>query len=132
MKETILVVDNNAQSRVVLNRVLTYHGFNVLEAEDGAKGVNMAQEYSPSLILMDIQMLVVNGMETGKLLRTDPRTKDIKLLGITSIDRPDDLFFDTVFDGYIDKPFNIMELPKIIIKHLQGSERGCQLGRGDF
>ena len=132
MKETILVVDNNAQSRVVLNRVLTYHGFNVLEAEDGAKGVNMAQEYSPSLILMDIQIPVIDGMETGKLLRTDPRTKDIKLLGISSIDRPDDHSFDTVFDGYIDKPFNIMELPKIIIKHLQGSERGCKLRRGSF
>ena len=77
MKETILVVDNNAQSRVVLNRVLTYHGFNVLEAEDGAKGVNMAQEYSPSLILMDIQKPVINGMEIGKMLRADPRTKDI-------------------------------------------------------
>ena len=92
----------------------------------------MAQEYSPSLILMDIQKPVINGMEIGKMLRADPRTKDIKLLAISSIDRPYDHFFATVFDGYIDKPFNIMELPKIIIKHLQDSERGCQLGRGDF
>ena len=125
MKETILVVENDAQSRLVLQRVLTYHGFNVLEAEDGAKGINMAREFSPSIILLDIQMPVINGMEACKLLRADPRTKDIKLLAISSIDRPDAYFLDTGFDGYIDKPFNIIELPKIIIKHLQNSERRC-------
>jgi len=132
MKETILVVDDNVKNRVVLQRVLTYHGFNVLEAEDGAKGVNMAREYSPSLILMDIQMPVMNGLEAGKLLHADPRTKDIKLLAISSIDKLDDHSLATVFDGYIETPFNILELPKIIIKHLQDSECGCQLGRGDF
>jgi two-component system cell cycle response regulator DivK len=131
MKETILVVDTDARNRIVLQRVLRYHGFNVLEAEDGATGVNMAREYCPSLILMDSQMPVINGMETGKLLRADPRTKDIKLVAISGIDKPDDNFLATVFDGYIDKPFNILELPKIIIKHLQESQRGCQLGRGD-
>jgi two-component system, cell cycle response regulator DivK len=123
MKEIILVVDDNAHNRVMLQRVLTYHGFVVLEAEDGAKGVNMARKYSPSLILMDIQMPVMNGLEAGKLLRADPRTRDIKLLALSSIDRPKDHFFTTSFDGYIDKPFNMLELPKIIIKHLQDNER---------
>ena len=85
----------------------------------------MAREFSPSIILLDIQMPVINGMEACKLLRADPRTKDIKLLAISSIDRPDAYFLDTGFDGYIDKPFNIIELPKIIIKHLQNSERRC-------
>jgi CheY-like chemotaxis protein len=124
MKETILVVDDNAKNRVMLQRVLTYHGFNVLEAEDGAKGVNMAREYSPALILMDIQMPVMDGLEAGKLLRADPRTRGTKLLALLGTYGPDDHFFTTGFDGYINKPFNMLELPKIIIKHLQETDRG--------
>lgn len=126
MPQTILVVDDNDQNRVLLQDVLMLYGFNVLLAGDGQEGVRLALEHHPDLILMDIQMPVMNGLEAGRLLRSDPRTKDIIILVLSSYSTLDDKdnFFATGFDGYIDKPIDIRELPKIILQHLSAGERG--------
>jgi CheY-like chemotaxis protein len=120
MPETILVVDDTDQNRLLLHDVLTSHGFMVLLAKDGAEGVAMAVEHQPDLILMDIQMPVMNGLEACKLLRSDAGTKEIRILALSSFSTLSDKdnFFATAFDGYIDKPFDIRELPKTIIQHL--------------
>ena len=126
MPETILVVDDNNQNRLLLNDVLTMNGFSVLLAGDGEECVRMALEHHPALILMDIQMPVMNGLEAGKLLRSDPRTKDIKILALSCFNMLEDKddFFATGFDGYIEKPIDIRELPKTIKTHLPDGETG--------
>jgi len=80
----------------------------------------MAIEHTPNLILMDIQMPVMNGLDAGKALRNDPRTKDIRLLALTSYNvlEEKDNFFQTGFDGYLDKPLEIRKLPAIIKGYL--------------
>lgn len=125
MPPRILVVDDSDLNRLLLSDVLTQYGFTVLVAGDGAEGVRMAQEERPDLILMDIQMPVMNGLEAGRILRSDPRTREIVLLALSSYARVEDQddFFATGFDGYIDKPFDIRELPKTVRKYLP--ERGC-------
>lgn len=126
MPGTILVVDDTDQNRTLLHDVLSSYGHTVLLAKNGAEGVAMACEHNPDLILMDIQMPIMNGLEAGKLLRSDSRTKEIGILALSSysalVDK--DNFFSTGFDGYITKPFNIRELPEIIKKHLSNGERG--------
>lgn len=120
MSKTILVVDDNDMNRQLLTDVLTRHGYTVLPAKNGAEGVAMAIEHAPNLILMDIQMPVMNGLDAGKALRNDPRTKDIRLLALTSysvLEEKDD-FFQTGFDGYLDKPLEIRKLPEIIRGYL--------------
>jgi two-component system cell cycle response regulator DivK len=106
--------------------VLTHYGVTVLLAENGAAGVAVANEHNPDLILMDIQMPGMNGLEAGRLLRSDSRTRNIKILALSCFNMLDDKdnFFSTGFDGYIGKPFDIRELPKIIMKHL--SEGECE------
>ena len=126
MPQSILVVDDNDQNRVLLHDVLLMSGFYVLLAGNGEEAVRLARDLHPDLILMDIQMPVMNGLEAGKLLRSDPRTKDIRILALScagSIDDKDN-FFATGFDGYIDKPIDIRGLPNIIKKHLQDGEHG--------
>lgn len=126
MTESILVVDDIDLNRALLKDLLMLYGYDVLLAENGEAGVRLAREHLPALILMDIQMPVMNGLEAGRLLRSDPRTKDIRILALScasSIDDEDN-FFATGFDGYIDKPIDIRELPNIIKKHLHGSEQG--------
>ena len=120
MTHTILVVDDNDQNRVLFHDVLVISGFDVLLAENGEEAVRLAREHHPSLILMDIQMPVMNGLEAGKLLRSDPRTEGIKILALSCAVTVDDKdnFFATGFDGYIDKPINIRTLPKTIISYL--------------
>jgi len=125
MPQSILVVDDNDQNRVLLHDVLLMSGFDVLLAGNGEVAVRLARDLHPDLILMDIQMPVMNGLEAGKLLRSDPRTKDIRILALScasSIDDKDN-FFATGFDGYIDKPIDIRGLPHIIKKHLQDGGR---------
>jgi two-component system cell cycle response regulator DivK len=116
----ILVVDDNDLSRLLLHDILSHDGFTVLVAENGAEGVKTAWEERPDLILMDLQMPVMNGLEAGKLLRSDPRSQGVRILALSSFnlleDRDD--FFATGFDGYISKPFDIKELLKTVRKYL--------------
>jgi len=120
MSKTILVVDDNDMNRQLLTDVLTRHGYTMFSARNGAEGVAMAIEHTPNLILMDIQMPVMNGLDAGKALRNDPRTKDIRLLALTSYNvlEEKDNFFQTGFDGYLDKPLEIRKLPAIIKGYL--------------
>ena len=120
MSKTILVVDDNDMNRQLLTDVLTRRGYTVFQAKNGAEGVAMAIEHTPNLILMDIQMPVMNGLDAGKALRNDPRTKDIRLLALTSYNvlEEKDNFFQTGFDGYLDKPLEIRKLPAIIKGYL--------------
>jgi two-component system, cell cycle response regulator DivK len=120
MSRSILVVDDNDLSRVLLHDILSQYGFIVRVAGDGAEGVRMAWEERPDLILMDLQMPVMNGLEAGRLLRSDPRSQGIRILALSSYNLLDDKddFFATGFDGYISKPFEIKELIKTVRKYL--------------
>lgn len=120
MAAKILVVDDNDQNRLLLNDVLTMYGFGVLLAEDGKEAIRIAREQHPDLILMDIQMPVMNGLEAGRLLRSDPLTSQIKILALSAFNllEDNDSFFVTGFDGYIEKPIDIRKLPEILRQHL--------------
>jgi len=120
MSRSILVVDDNELSRVLLHDILSQYGFVVRLAGDGAEGVKMVWEERPDLILMDLQMPVMNGLEAGRLLRSDPRSQGINILALSSFNLLEDKddFFATGFDDYISKPFEIRELLKIVRKYL--------------
>jgi two-component system cell cycle response regulator DivK len=120
MSRSILVVEDNDMNRQLLTDVLTRCGCTVLSAKNGAEGVSMAITHTPDLILMDIQMPVMNGLEAGKALRNDPRTKDIRLLALTSYNvlEEKDGFFRSGFDGYLDKPLSIKKVREIVKSHL--------------
>lgn len=118
--KTILVVDDSEQNRLLLHDVLSYNGFSVLLASDGAEGVALARAQHPDLILMDVQMPVMNGLEAGKALRADPLTSGIRMLALSAFNplQEGDEFFATGFDGYIDKPIDIRSLSDIITRNL--------------
>lgn len=118
--KTILVVDDSEQNRTLLQDVLQFSGFAVLLAANGAEGVRLAREHLPDLILMDLQMPVMNGLEAGRQLRADPQTKDVKILAMSAVNLlPDeDDFFVTGFDGHLPKPFDILNLAAIIRQYL--------------
>ena len=124
MPRTILIVDDNDQNRILLRSVLIHYGYMVLEAADGAEAVRMAQEQTPDLILMDILMPVMNGIDAGKVLRADPRTKGITMLALSAFNllADDDNFFNTGFDGYIAKPIDIRKLPETVRNYLDEKE----------
>jgi len=124
MPEKILVVEDNEQNRVLLRYLLKYHGYEVIEAEDGAAGISCAREQKPDLILMDLQMPVMDGYTAIKLLKNDEATKDIKIIAVTSFAMKGDSekAFEAGADSYVSKPIDT-ELLTGLIKQLFANKK---------
>ncbi len=120
MTAKILVVEDDVANRTLLKDVLNYYGYEVLEAKDGKEGISLAREHMPQVILMDMQMPVMDGVEATKILKADPQTKDLKIIWLTGYGVYADTreFRGAVFDDYISKPIDIRQLPSLMKKHL--------------
>jgi two-component system cell cycle response regulator DivK len=109
----ILIVEDNALNRALLQAVLRATGYQLLIAEDGQRGVDLAYREHPDLILMDIMLPVLDGYEATRQLKADPQTRHIPILAITahfsSLEREHALAAGC--DGYITKPINTCTLP---------------------
>ena len=87
-KKKILFIDDSPTDRALINKLLTKYDFNVLLAEDGVKGLSMAQEEKPDLILLDILLPHISGIELCKKLNKIPATQDIPVIFYTSLNTP--------------------------------------------
>ncbi|MBS3975363.1 MAG: response regulator [Syntrophomonadaceae bacterium] len=118
----ILIVEDNKVNRILLKDLLHYHGYNTLEAKDGAEGIALAKEHLPDLILLDIQMPVMDGVTALKILKESDETKNIKVIAFTSFAMKGDQekLFAAGADYYISKPVNTRELPKLVRQILHG------------
>lgn len=87
-KKTILFIDDNPVDRSLINKLLTKYDFNVLLAEDGAAGLRLGQDNKVDLILMDILLPGISGIELCKKFSKNAATKDIPVIFYTSIDAP--------------------------------------------
>jgi CheY-like chemotaxis protein len=121
MGKRILIVEDNAQNRLLLKDLLEYHGFEILEAANGEEGIAVARKERPDLILMDLQMPVMDGFAAGKILKEDPATKHIKIVAITSFAMVGDRerVMEAGFDDYISKPIDTRGLPGLLKKILE-------------
>lgn len=79
----ILVVEDNENNLKLVRALLVSHGYEIIEAVDGEKGVALAKEHKPSLILMDIRMPVMDGISAIKVLKEIPETRDIPVIALT-------------------------------------------------
>jgi two-component system, cell cycle response regulator DivK len=118
MPKLILVIEDNERNLLLIRDILTYHHYEVIESKDGETGIKIAKERKPGLILMDIQLPVMDGFSATKILKNDPETKNIKIIGITSYVMKGDKerILESGFDGYISKPIDTRQLPDMISK----------------
>ncbi len=107
--KSVLVVEDNDLNMRLFHDVLEAHGYNVLQAKDGMEGLRMAHEQRPDLILMDIQLPDVSGLEVTKWLKDDETLKSIPVIAITAFAMAGDKekFLEGGCDAYIDKPISI-------------------------
>jgi CheY-like chemotaxis protein len=107
--ELILIVEDQPMNRKLVRDVLTAKGYRILETETAEEGLTLAVEHKPALVLMDIHLPGMNGIEAFKRLRADPRTSMIPVIAVTasvmSQDRQE--VTGAGFDGYIPKPINV-------------------------
>lgn len=112
---SILIADDEQSVRSLVRRLLGDE-YIVLEAADGKEAVNMARQYKPDLILMDILMPKTSGYAALGTIKTDPVTKGIPVVMLTGLgDELDKEFAKQMgADGYITKPFSLKDLKKTI------------------
>ncbi len=119
--ELILIVEDNEKNLKLTRDVLRFHGFRTIEAPDGETGVRLATEQLPALILMDIQMPGIDGIEALRRIRAGDATAGITTVALTaSVMSGDRERFDAAgFDGFIAKPIDIKTFPDQVRSHLE-------------
>jgi two-component system, cell cycle response regulator DivK len=106
---SILIVEDNAMNMKLARDVLEAKGYRVLTANNGTDGVRVAREEIPDLILMDIQLPDVDGIEAFSRIRQDPKTAGIRVVAFTaSVTKSDRSRVDLAgFDGFVSKPMQL-------------------------
>ncbi|BCH22523.1 response regulator [Mesorhizobium sp. L-8-10] len=120
----ILLVEDNEMNRDMLSRRLSRRGFEVLIADNGKAGVELAISEKPDLILMDMSLPVMDGWEATRRIKTDPATSAIPVVALTAhamaSDR--DMALEAGCDDYDSKPVDLSRLVQKI-EHLLAAER---------
>jgi len=119
---TILIVEDNEKNMKLARDVLQAKGYVTLEAVTGEEGVRMAIDGKPDLVLMDIQLPGINGMEAFRQLRADPGCANIPVVAFTASVTPTDRSQISAagFDGFISKPINLKEFLDTVKRLLEG------------
>ena len=102
--QTILIVDDNADNRIIFATTLQSRGYTVRLAKSGAEGVRMACEELPTAILMDIQMPGMNGIEATVALRAQPALAGVPILAVSAYDVHEPDLREAGFCTFLPKP----------------------------
>ena len=107
----ILIVEDNDKNMKLVRDVLQVKGYQTLEAGTAEDGIVLARAHSPDLVLMDIQLPGMNGIEALGVLRADAATAHIPVIAVTASVMQQDRkkITEAGFDGYIGKPINVKE-----------------------
>lgn len=106
MLARILVVEDNTANMELVCYLLAFNGYTVLQARDGAQGLEMAVRHRPDLIVCDLQMPLLDGYQVLSRLRENPATAGVVIVAVTAFSMPNDrqMVMTAGFDGYLSKP----------------------------
>ncbi len=122
MAKLILIIDDEPKNIILLRDLLQVSGYLTIEVTNGKQGIELAKTSKPDLILMDIQMPVMDGLEATRILKADATTRNIPVLALTSYAMKGDKerILEVGCDGYLAKPLDIKELLKTVAEYLSG------------
>jgi two-component system cell cycle response regulator DivK len=120
MRKVILIVEDEPRNLKLIRDLLHVAGYETLEATDGSQGIELAKEHGPDLILMDISMPVMDGIEATKALKADAKTKNIRIIALTShaMKEDEEKIREAGCNGYITKPIDTREFLKMVADYL--------------
>lgn len=115
-RKRVLHVEDTMECQQLVQAVLTFYGYEVLTARDGEEGVKMAQTSHPDLILMDLHLPVIDGLEATRQIRSMPETACIPIVALTASDEEVDFqrALAAGCDTYMSKPFSPSHLVALI------------------
>jgi len=117
--ERVLVVEDNDKNMKLFRDVLQATGYSTLEATTGEQAVELALSEAPALVLMDVQLPGIDGVEALERMRQNERTASIPVLALTAQAMSGDRerFLEAGFDGYLAKPVDVIELMEAVREH---------------
>ena len=107
--KTVLIVEDNELNMKLFHDLLDAHGYNILQTKDGMEALDIAREHRPDLILMDIQLPEVSGLEVTKWLKDDPDLKAIPVVAVTAFAMKGDeeRIREGGCEAYLSKPISV-------------------------
>jgi CheY-like chemotaxis protein len=124
--DPILIVDDNAQNLKLARVILTVEGYDVRTAADAEEALRVLQSFTPRLILMDIQLPGMDGLQLTRRLRSDPAWQNVRIVALTAyaMKGDEDKALAAGCDGYVTKPIDTERLPTLIAEHLAAGPSG--------
>ena len=118
--KTILIVEDNELNMQLFNDLLEAHDYKILQTHDGMEALKIAREHKPDLILMDIQLPEVSGLEVTKWIKEDKKLKSIPVIAVTAFAMKGDV--EKILEGgceaYIAKPISVSHFLETVQKFL--------------
>ncbi len=120
MSKTILIVEDNELNMKLFCDLLGAHGFNTIRTKDGMEALELAREHMPDLILMDIQLPEVSGLEVTKWIKEDEQLKSIPVIAVTAFAMKGDeeKIRQGGCEAYIAKPISVLEFVETVKNHV--------------
>jgi two-component system cell cycle response regulator DivK len=127
--EPVLIVDDNPQNLKLAKVILAAEGYTVKTAIDAEDALRILESFRPRLILMDLQLPHMDGLELTRRLKADPERREIIIIALTAyaMKGDEEKAFAAGCDGYMSKPIDIDALPRVVADHLARSpSRGAR------
>ena len=124
MKNKVLIVEDNELNMKLFDDLLSAHGYQTFKTRDGSRVLELALQHKPNLILMDIQLPEVSGLEVTRLLKKEDNLKHIPVVAVTAFAMKGDeeKIRQSGCEDYISKPISITEFIKVVQKYLDHTE----------
>jgi len=122
---TVLIVEDNEKNMKLARDVLQAKGYQTLEAVTGEEGLRLAKERIPDLVLMDIQLPGINGIDALRQLRADSKTARIPVIALTASVTPTDRSAISAagFDAFVSKPINLKEFVETVKRFVEQAKK---------
>ena len=120
--KTVLIVEDNELNMKLFHDLLDAHGYSILQTKDGMEALDIAREHHPDLILMDIQLPEVSGLEVTKWLKDDPELKAIPVIAVTAFAMKGDeeRIREGGCEAYLSKPISVAKFIETV-RHFLGT-----------
>ena len=114
--KTILIVEDNEKNMKLVRDILRHKGYQTIEAQTGGDGVRLACERRPDLILMDIQLPDIDGIEALRRIRADAALDAVPVVAVSASVMPDDKqkIVTSGFDAFVSKPINLKQFVETV------------------
>ena len=125
MNQTVLIIEDNEDNRLIYETILLYYGYTVLLAEDGETGLDLAEKHSPALVLLDISLPRMSGWEIAEKMQANDRLRSSVLIALTAHAHSEDRerARELGFQSYLVKPAEPRRVLEEVARFIGNAER---------